>query len=91
MIRGEPTDILPKVWKDWKISKLCYELDYEPYARQRDAKIQELAKEAGLHFQHSRGLLHCFNTKAADVTSSYLAQQSLYHTALPLIVEAMQD
>ena len=48
VVRGNPSDILPKVWKDWAITKLCFEQDTEPYAVQRDSKVQELAKSAGL-------------------------------------------
>ena len=47
MLRGNPQEVLPKVWKDWQITRLCFEVDTEEYARERDAKITAAAKEAG--------------------------------------------
>ncbi|KAK9790587.1 hypothetical protein WJX73_008051 [Symbiochloris irregularis] len=46
VLRGDPKQILPQVWKDWGVTKLCYEQDTEPYALERDNEIGELAKKA---------------------------------------------
>lgn len=40
--------MLPRVWKDWNITRLCFEVDTEEYAKERDAKITEAAKQAGV-------------------------------------------
>lgn len=32
----------------WDVSKLCFEADTEPYAKQRDAAVRTLAAEAGI-------------------------------------------
>ena len=47
MLRGKPEEVLPRVWKDWQITRLCFEVDTEEYARDRDANITAAAKEAG--------------------------------------------
>ena len=39
--------MLPRVWKEWDITRLCYEADTEEYARERDYAIQQAAQEAG--------------------------------------------
>lgn len=40
-------EVLPKVWKEWGITHLCFEADTEPYALKRDAAIKDLAAQAG--------------------------------------------
>jgi hypothetical protein len=39
-------EVLPRVFKDWSISQLCFEQDTEPYARSRDAAVRQLAAAA---------------------------------------------
>ena len=39
--------MFPQVWKEWGITKLCFEVDTEPYAKERDAKIRKLASDLG--------------------------------------------
>ena len=39
--------MLPRVWKEWGITRLCYEFDTEEYARERDLAIRQAAQEAG--------------------------------------------
>ena len=53
MLRGKPEEVLPKVWKDWKITRLCFEVDTEDYAKERDSKIKAAAKKAGAWQAHS--------------------------------------
>jgi cryptochrome len=43
VIRGNPVEVLPALWKQWKIDILTFEIDTEPYAKMRDQKIIELA------------------------------------------------
>ena len=47
VLKGKPDEVFPKLWKEWGISKLCFEVDTEPYAKQRDTKMAQLAKDAG--------------------------------------------
>ncbi|XP_028307179.1 cryptochrome-1-like [Gouania willdenowi] len=48
VIRGQPTDVFPRLFKEWKISRLSYEYDSEPFGKERDAAIKKLASEAGV-------------------------------------------
>ncbi|XP_022535359.2 cryptochrome-1b [Astyanax mexicanus] len=48
VIRGQPTDVFPRLFKDWKITRLSYEYDSEPFGKERDAAIKKLASEAGV-------------------------------------------
>ncbi|KIZ03776.1 cryptochrome 2 (photolyase-like) [Monoraphidium neglectum] len=49
VLRGKPDEVLPRVFKDWQISQLCFEADVEPYAKARDATVAQLAQAAGVH------------------------------------------
>jgi len=48
LLQGKPNEVLPKIIEDWGISKLCFEADTEPYAKARDAKVEEMANELGV-------------------------------------------
>jgi cryptochrome len=47
-LRGKPAEVFPGLFAQWSITKLCYEFDTEPYARQRDAEVDRLAAKAGV-------------------------------------------
>ncbi|CAB1448103.1 unnamed protein product [Pleuronectes platessa] len=48
VVRGRPEDVLPKLFDKWKITKLTYEYDTEPYSLGRDTAVTALAKEHGV-------------------------------------------
>ena len=48
VIREAPQTLLPKLFKAWKVSHLVFEKDTDAYARERDAEVMKLAKEAGV-------------------------------------------
>lgn len=48
VIRGQPADTLPKLFKEWHTTCLTFEEDPEPFGRVRDKSIQEICKEAGI-------------------------------------------
>ncbi|MEE6478177.1 hypothetical protein FKM82_011766 [Ascaphus truei] len=48
VIRGQPADVFPRLFKEWDISKLSIEYDSEPFGKERDAAIRKLASEAGV-------------------------------------------
>ncbi|XP_008310578.1 cryptochrome-1b isoform X2 [Cynoglossus semilaevis] len=48
VIRGQPTDVFPRLFKEWQITRLSYEYDSEPFGKERDAIIQKVAKEAAV-------------------------------------------
>ncbi|GLC76277.1 hypothetical protein PLESTF_001761600 [Pleodorina starrii] len=48
VLRGKPEEVLPRVFREWGVTQLCFEVDTEPYARARDAAVTRLAEEAGV-------------------------------------------
>lgn len=48
VIRGRPVEVFPCLFKDWKVTQLTFEVDTEPYARQRDAEVVNLAEKHGV-------------------------------------------
>lgn len=48
VIREAPQTLFPKIFKAWKISHLVFEKDTDAYGRERDEKVMELAKKAGV-------------------------------------------
>ncbi|KAL8698694.1 MAG: hypothetical protein Q9201_006429, partial [Fulgogasparrea decipioides] len=54
VIREAPQTVLPKLFKAWRISHLVFERDTDPYAKERDARVMELAKEAGVEVVATR-------------------------------------
>lgn len=48
LIREAPQTLFPKLFRAWKITHLVFEKDTDAYARERDVKVMELAKEAGV-------------------------------------------
>ncbi|KAK6482689.1 cryptochrome-1-like isoform X4 [Huso huso] len=48
VIRGQPADVFPRLFKEWNINRLSFEYDSEPFGKERDAAIKKLASEAGV-------------------------------------------
>lgn len=48
LIREAPQTLFPKLFKAWNITHLVFEKDTDAYARERDEKVVQLAKEAGV-------------------------------------------
>nr|UXK97092.1 cryptochrome [Haliotis discus hannai] len=48
VIRGQPTEVFPKVFKEWNITHLSFEEDPEPFGKDRDASICSLATDCGV-------------------------------------------
>lgn len=48
VVREAPQTVLPKLFKSWSISHLVFEKDTDAYARERDEKVIQLAKDAGV-------------------------------------------
>ena len=45
VIQGKPKEVLAKVFSEWNVTKLTFEIDTEPYSKLRDLEIETLAKE----------------------------------------------
>lgn len=48
VIRGQPADALPKLFKEWGTTCLTFEADSEPFGKVRDQNITKLCKEIGV-------------------------------------------
>ncbi|XP_063800391.1 cryptochrome-2 isoform X2 [Pseudophryne corroboree] len=48
VVRGQPADVFPRLFKEWGVNRLTFEYDSEPFGKERDAAIMKLAKEAGV-------------------------------------------
>ncbi|NP_001082139.1 cryptochrome circadian regulator 2 L homeolog [Xenopus laevis] len=48
VVRGQPADVFPRLFKEWGVSRLTFEYDSEPFGKERDAVIMKLAKEGGV-------------------------------------------
>ncbi|XP_059640492.1 (6-4)DNA photolyase isoform X3 [Cornus florida] len=48
VLKGEPSEVLIRCFKEWDIKKLCFEHDTEPYYQDLDVKIKKYASEAGI-------------------------------------------
>lgn len=48
LIREAPQTLFPKLFKAWRISHLVFEKDTDAYAKERDEKVMQMAKEAGV-------------------------------------------
>lgn len=54
VIREAPQTVLPKLFRAWKITHLVFERDTDAYAKERDAKVIESAKKAGVEVVATR-------------------------------------
>lgn len=48
VVRGKPEEVFSKLFSQWKITKLTYEYDTEPYSLSRDRTVATLAKQHGV-------------------------------------------
>lgn len=48
VVRGQPTDVFPRLFKEWNVTRLTFEYDPEPYGKERDGAIIKLAQEFGV-------------------------------------------
>ncbi|XP_068096418.1 cryptochrome-1-like [Hyperolius riggenbachi] len=45
VVRGKPAEVFPVLFKKWKVTRLTFEVDTEPYSKQRDSEVERLAAE----------------------------------------------
>ncbi|XP_073944067.1 cryptochrome-1-like [Choristoneura fumiferana] len=48
VVRGQPADALPKLFREWGTTALTFEEDPEPYGRVRDQNITSKCREVGI-------------------------------------------
>merc|ERR1719376_1740439 len=49
VVRGQPADVLPDLFREWGTTYFTFEEDPEPFGRNRDRNIVALCKEQGIH------------------------------------------
>lgn len=60
VIRGQPADALPKLFKEWGTTSLTFEEDPEPFGRVRDHNITTLCTELGITVRISFYIYYIF-------------------------------
>lgn len=70
---GEPLDIFREVTKNHPIDRVYTNHDYEPYARERDARVRELLEDQGIEF-------HTFKDQVIFEKSEILTGQKTTYT-----------
>uniref|UniRef100_A0A3Q4GYB4 Cryptochrome circadian regulator 2 n=1 Tax=Neolamprologus brichardi TaxID=32507 RepID=A0A3Q4GYB4_NEOBR len=40
VVRGQPTDVFPRLFKEWNVTRLTFEYDPEPYGKERDVALK---------------------------------------------------
>ncbi|KAF6722075.1 Cryptochrome-2 [Oryzias melastigma] len=48
VVRGQPTEVFPRLFKEWNVTRLTFEYDPEPYGKERDGAIIKMAQEFGV-------------------------------------------
>ncbi|XP_056138621.1 cryptochrome-2 [Lampris incognitus] len=48
VVKGQPTDVFPRLFKEWQVTRLTFEYDPEPYGKERDGAIIKMAHEFGV-------------------------------------------
>uniref|UniRef100_A0A3B1IHH9 Cryptochrome circadian regulator 5 n=1 Tax=Astyanax mexicanus TaxID=7994 RepID=A0A3B1IHH9_ASTMX len=48
VIRGVPREVFPRLFEEWKVTRLTFEVDSEPYSQKRDKEVMDLAKQHGV-------------------------------------------
>ncbi|XP_072518953.1 cryptochrome-2 [Salminus brasiliensis] len=48
VVRGQPADVFPRLFKEWSVTRLTFEYDPEPYGKDRDGAIIKIAQESGV-------------------------------------------
>ncbi|KAI9934135.1 hypothetical protein ASPWEDRAFT_104592 [Aspergillus wentii DTO 134E9] len=48
VVREAPQTVLPKLWKQWKVTHIVWEKDTDAYARDRDQTVIQMAEKAGV-------------------------------------------
>lgn len=48
VIKGKPAETFKELFKEWNVKKLTFEIDTEPYSKERDLLIKTLAEESSV-------------------------------------------
>jgi len=48
VVRGNPTETFEDLFHRWDVKRITWEVDTEPYAKERDAKVEKIAKDKNI-------------------------------------------
>jgi len=48
VVRGTPTETFEDLFHRWDVKRITWEVDTEPYAKERDAKVEKIAKDKNI-------------------------------------------
>ncbi|KAJ7994632.1 hypothetical protein DPEC_G00251490 [Dallia pectoralis] len=102
VVRGQPTDVFPRLIKEWNVTRLTFEYDSEPYGKKRDATILKVAQDLGVEtrIKHSQTLytparIIELNNNAAPLTfkrfQALVQRLELPKRPLPLVTRQQTD
>jgi cryptochrome len=84
LLKGKPTDVFPVVFSRWGINTLTYEYDHEPYARDRDITVQQVASSMNVAVSvHSSHTIHPIEAYTGKFASTYGNFTSLFFSLPP--------
>ena len=78
VVRGPPEKVLPIMWKSWGITHLVFEKDSNAYAKVRDERVKELAKENGIEVMDVHGR-HLFDPADVVKVNGNKPTMTLHH------------
>ena len=55
MLKGKPTELFPRFFKQWNIKRLVFEKDTEPYAKIRDFDVTKISADLGVEVYRVAG------------------------------------
>ncbi|KAL8784000.1 MAG: hypothetical protein Q9213_004251 [Squamulea squamosa] len=94
VLREAPQTVLPKLFKAWRITHLVFERDTDAYAKERDAKVMSMAREAGVEIvpaRHGRTLYDPDDVVKAHDGKPTMSITQLQHAAEKLDVPKPLD
>jgi len=85
VLRGEPVACIARALAEWQIARLGFERDDEPYARQRDRQIVQIATERGIAVRTLPG--HTLYDPAASIAAAGGRAPRTYQAFLKLLAQ----
>jgi len=87
VIRGQPADVLPSLFKEWGTTYFTFEEDPEPFGRVRDNNIVAMCREMGISVTHE----HSHTLYSLDkIIDKNLGKPPLTYKQFQKIIEAME-
>uniref|UniRef100_A0A3Q0SW87 Cryptochrome circadian regulator 2 n=1 Tax=Amphilophus citrinellus TaxID=61819 RepID=A0A3Q0SW87_AMPCI len=102
VVRGQPTDVFPRLFKEWNVTRLTFEYDPEPYGKERDGAIIKMAQEFGVetivrnsHTLYNLDRIIEMNNNSPPLTfkrfQTIVSRLELPRRPLPLVTQEQMD